>query len=60
MKERNGFREKWIVLGGHRVKVRIPPEKPLEERKQGLAKLILEIQRLKKEAESKKIGKAHL
>ena len=54
MKEKNGFKEKWMVLGGHRVKVLMPPDKPLEERIKGLEKLAWEMRKIARERILKK------
>lgn len=54
MKEGNGFKEKWMVLGGHRVKVLVPPDKSLEERIKGLEKLGWEMRKIARERILKK------
>lgn len=54
MKRRNGAQIKWMVLGGHRVRVRIPPDKPLEERIKGLEKLAWEMRKIARERILKK------
>lgn len=49
MKEGNGFKEKWMVLGGHRVKVLVPPHKSLEERIKGLEKFGWKVRKIARE-----------
>ncbi len=56
MKEKNGFKEKWRILGGHRVKIIVPPDKPLEERIKGLERLA---EKMRNIAIKKGLGRSH-